>query len=93
MVRLKAFSTNISTLPSISKARSSWDEASQPASVAHPELLSQKIQPLLAGVSTSVIRSRIGVSRWYASRIRQGYRPHPRHWKVLAELVGVSADQ
>jgi hypothetical protein len=49
---------------------------------------SQKIQPVLSNVATSVIRSSIGVSRWYASRIRQGYRPHPRHWKVLAELVG-----
>jgi hypothetical protein len=25
-------------------------------------------------------------------RIRQGYRPHPRHWKALAELVNVSPD-
>jgi hypothetical protein len=33
----------------------------------------------------------LGASRWYASRIRQGYRPHPRHWEALAELVGVSA--
>ena len=74
-----------------SMARSSWDESSQPKWLT-PELFSQKIQPLLAGVSTSVIRSRIGVSRWYASRIRQGYRPHPRHWQALARLVGVSAD-
>jgi len=44
-------------------------------------------QPLLLNVATSVIRSSIGVSRWYASRIRQGYRPHPRHWEGLAELV------
>ncbi|MGA7634862.1 MAG: hypothetical protein WCB11_29200 [Terriglobales bacterium] len=50
---------------------------------------SQKIQPLLAGVSTSAVRSRIGVSRWYAGRIREGYRPHPRHWLSLAELVAV----
>jgi hypothetical protein len=54
-------------------------------------LFSQKVQPLLASVSTSVIRSRIGVSRWYAGRIRQGYRPHPRHWRALAELVRVSS--
>lgn len=26
-----------------------------------------------------------------AGRIREGYRPHPRHWEALAELVGVSA--
>jgi hypothetical protein len=52
-------------------------------------VFSKQIQPLLADIPTSAIRSRIGVSRWYAGRIRQGYRPHPRHWQALAELVGV----
>ena len=72
-------------------ARSSWNASSQPAWLT-AELFSQKIQPLLASVPTSAIRSRIGVSRWYASQIRQGYHPHARHWQALAELVGVSAD-
>jgi hypothetical protein len=72
-------------------ARSSWDKSSQPAWLT-AEAFTQRIQPLLATVSTSAIRSQIGVSRWYASRIRQGYEPHPRHWQALAELVGVSAD-
>jgi CRISPR-associated endonuclease Cas1 len=74
-----------------SRARSSWDESSQPEWLT-PELFAQKIQPQLASLSTSLIRSRIGVSRWYASRIRRGYRPHPRHWQALAQLAGVSAD-
>lgn len=74
-----------------SRARSSWDESSQPAWLT-PEFFSQNIQPLLSSVPTSTIRSRIGVSRWYASRIRQGYRPHPRHWEVLADLVGALPD-
>ncbi len=69
-------------------ARSSWDPSSQPAWLT-TEVFSKKVQPLLVRVSTSAIRSQIGVSRWYASRIRQGYRPHPRHWQALAELVGV----
>jgi CRISPR-associated protein Cas1 len=73
-----------------SRARSSWDESSQPGWLT-PELFSEKIQPLLANVATSAIRSCIGVSRWYASRIRNGYRPHPRHWQVLADLVGVKS--
>ena len=30
------------------------------------------------------------MSRWYGSRIRQGYRPHPRHWEGLAKLASVS---
>jgi hypothetical protein len=72
-----------------SRARSSWDESGQPAWLT-PELFSKKIQPLLSKVATSVIRSRIGVSRWYASQIRQGYQPHPRHWHALARLVGIS---
>src|SRR6266567_4181561 len=71
------------------KARSSWIGSSQPSRLT-PELYSERIQPMLAGMSTSSIASRIGVSRWYAGRIRQGYRPHPRHWLALAELVGVS---
>jgi CRISPR-associated endonuclease Cas1 len=73
-------------------ARSSWSESSQPTRLIS-ELFSQKIQPLLAAASTSEIRSRIGVSRWYASRIRQGYRPHPRHWRALAQLTGVSLEK
>jgi hypothetical protein len=56
------------------------------------ELFSQRIQPLLASIPTSAIRSRIGVSRWYAGKIRQGYCPHPRHWLALAQLAGVSAN-
>jgi serine/threonine protein kinase len=55
-----------------------------------PGMYTQKIQPLLVQVSTSAIASRIGVSRWYAGKIRQGYRPHPRHWQALAQLVSVS---
>jgi len=72
-------------------ARSAWDASSQPAWLTR-EIFSQRIRPLLASISTSAIRSRIRVSRWYASRIRQGYCPHPRHWRALAKLVKVSPD-
>ena len=74
------------------EACSAWDASKQPDWLTS-EIFSQRIQPLLASVSTSVIRSRIGVSRWYASRIRQGYRPHPRHWEELGLLVGMSSMQ
>jgi CRISPR-associated endonuclease Cas1 len=70
---------------------SAWDISQQPAWLTN-EVFSLKVQPLLAGTSTSAIRSRIRVSRWYAGRIREGYRPHPRHWLALAELVGVPPD-
>jgi len=72
-------------------AQHSWKASDQPAWLTQ-ELFEQKIQPLLANVSMSVIRSSIGVSKWYASKIRKGYRPNPRHWKALAELAGVSAE-
>ena len=68
------------------QAQSAWDGSSQPSRLT-ADLFSRKIQPKLSDVATSVIRSSIGVSRWYASRIRQGYRPHPRHWLALANLV------
>jgi CRISPR-associated endonuclease Cas1 len=74
-----------------SQACSSWTESSQPAWLTS-EVYSQKIQPLLAGISNSAIRARIGISRWYANQIRRGHRPHPRHWQALAQLVGVSVD-
>jgi CRISPR-associated endonuclease Cas1 len=51
---------------------------------------SANVQPLLAAMSASAIARQISVSRWYAGRIREGYRPHPRHWQALAELTGVS---
>ncbi len=71
------------------KARRSWTPSSQPAWLtAHVYL--EKIQPRIAHSSSSLIAKRIGVSRWYAGRIRQGFQPHPRHWQALAQLVGIS---
>ena len=73
------------------QAESAWDASMQPGWLTS-EVFSQQVQPLLANTPTSAIRSRIGVSRWYAGRIREGYRPHPRHWRALAQLVGVSTE-
>jgi hypothetical protein len=70
------------------QAISAWDQTSQPDWLTS-EFFSQKIKPSLVNVSTAAIRGKIGVSGWYASKIRQGYQPHPRHWQTLAELVGV----
>jgi CRISPR-associated endonuclease Cas1 len=69
-------------------ARSSWDASSQPTWLTQ-DCFSKKIQPLLSDIPSSKIRSCIGVSHWYASKIRQGYCPHPRHWKSLADLAGM----
>ena len=70
------------------QARAAWNPAMRPAWLTE-QLFSEKIQPALAQASATAIAKRIGVSRWYAGRIREGYRPHPRHWQALAELVGI----
>jgi hypothetical protein len=68
------------------QARAAWNPAMQPAWLTD-QMFSEKIQPALAKASATAIARSIGVSRWYAGRIREGYRPHPRHWRALAELV------
>lgn len=70
-------------------ARYAWD-ASTPPTWLTAELLSERIQPRLSSVPASIIQARLGVSRVYASKIRQSKSsPHPRHWQALAELAGV----
>ena len=54
-------------------AQHSWKESDQPAWLT-PELFAGKIQPLLSSVSMSAIRSALGVSKWYASKIDRGTR-------------------
>jgi CRISPR-associated protein Cas1 len=67
-----------------------WDASTQPPWLT-AEFYAERIQPRLAKMSGFAIASRIGVSRWYAGCIREGYRPHPRHWLGLAKLVGFFA--
>jgi CRISPR-associated endonuclease Cas1 len=68
---------------------SAWDPSTLPDWL-NAESFMQKVQPLLANVTTSAIATALGVSWVYASKIRTGgKRPHPRHWMKLAELVGV----
>jgi hypothetical protein len=68
-----------------------WDPASHP-SWLNEDAYRQEILPLLKAVSTSGIPSALGVSWTYASKIRKAKRlPHPRHWQMLAELVGTTA--
>ena len=72
-------------------AQHAWKPSDQPAWLTE-KFYSEKVQPLLSAVSASAIARQISVSRWYAGCIREGYRPHPRHWQKLGELAGVSAD-
>jgi CRISPR-associated endonuclease Cas1 len=69
-------------------AQHAWKSSDQPAWLTDT-FYSEKVQPVLAAISASVIARQISVSRWYAGRIREGYRPHPRHFQALAKLVGV----
>jgi hypothetical protein len=55
--------------------------------------MSQKLQPLLANVSTSIIRSCIGVSRWCASRIRQGYSTQYERQLYIVYDLGFIRDE
>ena len=62
----------------------------------HPEWLTEQfyaeeIQPRLDALEVKALAAHLDVSIPYASYIRAGRRrPHPRHWKALAQLVGVS---
>ncbi len=49
-----------------------------PPAPANAEVLlaAAEIQPALAKAPATAVAKRIGVSRWYAGRIREGYRPH-----------------
>lgn len=87
--RLEARAKHMASRRRHAQACSAWDASTQPAWLTS-EVFSQEIQPLLAKIPTAAIRSHLGVSRWYAGKIRQGYRPHPRHWEALAKLAGVS---
>jgi hypothetical protein len=72
-------------------AQHAWKSSDQPAWLTD-KYYSEKVQPVLATMSASAIARRISVSRWYAGRIREGYRPHQRHWEALAKLVGFVSD-
>jgi CRISPR-associated endonuclease Cas1 len=74
------------------QAKAAWNPAKQPSWLTE-QFFSDKIQPALARASATAIAKKIGVSRWYAGRIREGYRPHPRHWRALAKLVGFTANK
>jgi hypothetical protein len=67
-------------------AQHAWKTSDQPAWLTE-KFYAEKVQPRLAPMSASEIARKISVSRWYAGRIREGYRPHPRHWQTLAKLV------
>jgi CRISPR-associated endonuclease Cas1 len=69
-----------------------WDPSSLPSWLTE-ECYFQKIQPRLRTIKVGEISGTMHISKPYAALIRAGRRrPHPRHWQVLARLVGVSPD-
>jgi CRISPR-associated endonuclease Cas1 len=71
-------------------ARRNWNPSSQPDWLTD-DFYKNQIQPRLIKATLSQIASAIDVSILYASDIRRGRRrPHPRHWKALGCLVGLS---
>jgi len=78
------------TLRQHEAAKRAWRSTPHPGWPDEPTY-AREIKPRLASVTISAISSALGVCESYAADIRAGQRrPHPRHWRVLAELVGVS---
>lgn len=91
--------TNKKTKARISKALSDhavantwWDPFSLPEWL-NEECYVKQIQPQLRTKKVREIAAAMQVSQPYAAFIRSGRRrPHPRHWRALAQLVGVSSE-
>jgi hypothetical protein len=74
------------------QAIQNWKPSDLPGWLTHDVYLKQ-VQPALATVAKSRIRSAVGVSEPYSLDIWAGKRvQHPRHWQALAQLVDVSSD-
>jgi CRISPR-associated endonuclease Cas1 len=72
-------------------ALSAWKPEDQPAWLTEA-VYAEKIQPALTGFPVSAIESALAVSHPYATDVRSGKRrPHPRHWRALAKLVGLDS--
>jgi CRISPR-associated endonuclease Cas1 len=70
-----------------------WDPSELPKWLDE-EAYRTRIQPALAGITVPAIATALGISEPYATDIRAGKRrPHPRHWRALAQIVGVSAEE
>ena len=71
-------------------AKASWQASDLPTWFTK-DFYIREIQPKLKGITLSALASKLEISIMYAVQIRSRRRiPHPRHWKTLAQLVGVS---
>lgn len=69
-------------------AKLAWNASDLPKWLTE-KVYCEMIQPKLATVTVPTIASALAISHPYATDIRAGRRlPHPRHWRILAGLVG-----
>jgi len=69
--------------------QTAWD-AEHAGEEYDPAWFTREVLPGLRGVSLTAMARVTGMSTSSASKVRAGRRvPHPRHWELLAELVGV----
>jgi hypothetical protein len=68
-----------------------WDPKSLPEWL-NEECYVQQVQPQLKGRKVREIAAAMQVSKPYAALVRSGQRrPHPRHWPILANFLGIAA--
>ena len=68
-------------------ARREWERRGE--SSISEEVYRTQVQPKLKNVTLRAIMEALQVSVVYASHIRRGRLPHPRHWFTLARYVGI----
>jgi CRISPR-associated endonuclease Cas1 len=74
-------------------ALKAWNPSNNPKWL-NQEFYRERIIPRLKIITVPKIVSTLSVSEPYATNIRAGRcTPHPRHWLVLARLVGISPDK
>lgn len=67
-------------------ARREWSASEQPTWLTE-EFYVQKMKPKLLSQPSRGLARYLNVSRSYATQIRHGRVPHPRHWLPLSKLV------
>jgi len=71
-------------------ARRGWLPSTLPAWLTQ-STYREMILPRLAQITVPTLARTMNVTEPYAAEVRKGrHVPHPRHWKELAELVGIS---
>jgi len=74
-------------------ALKSWNPTQKP-NWLDEQFYRQQLQPRLAVLQVPTIQAALAVSEAYAVRIRAAQCiPHPRHWQILASLVGIDCNR